>query len=505
MKHPFKRRMNTLAQAILISLTATTIANATTANAALEYASVTELGGLMANNELTSVALVEHLTQRIADLDKQGPALHAVIELNPQALDIARALDEERAEGRTRGALHGIPVLLKDNFDTADGLQTSAGSLAMVGQPPANDAFVVKQLRDAGAIVLGKTNMSEWAYVRDMDLPHGWSGRGGQGKNPHLSSQSTCGSSSGSASAVAAGFAPLSLGTETNGSISCPASANGVVGVKPTLGLLSRSGIVPITRLQDTPGTLSRTVRDAALTFNVMQGVDAADSATSGAPTGIDYTALLSNDALQDKRIGYPVAYVGTNGMPLTPGVEFLAAMDTLQKQGATIVPVTVRLPDIDGYIPGLMGGMKHELPEYFASRPDLPIQSLQALIDFNKTDPGKEDHGQAMLEAINDLDMTHDQASASLAAISEKFKDAIDEKLQEHNLDAMVADADGYSQFAAAVAGYPAITLPSGMDDDGLPTSVFFFGKPWSEPQLFAMAYSYEQASAELRHPAFK
>jgi amidase len=504
-KHPFKRRIYTLAQAILISLTATTIANAATANTPLEYASITELGTLMASNELTAVALVEHLTQRIADLDKQGPALHAVIELNPQALDIAKALDEERAAGQTRGALHGIPVLLKDNFDTADSLQTSAGSLAMVGQPAAADAFVVKQLRDAGAIVLGKTNMSEWAYVRDMDLPHGWSGRGGQGKNPHLASESTCGSSSGSASAVAAGYAPISLGTETNGSITCPASANGVVGVKPTLGLLSRSGIVPITRLQDTPGTLSRTVRDAALTINLMQGIDAADSATSGTPTGIDYTALLSNDALQGKRIGYPVAYVGTNGTPLTPGVEFLMAMAAMQEQGATIVPVTVRLPDIDGYIPSLMGGMKHELPEYFASRPDLPIQSLQALIDFNKTNPGTEGHGQSMLEAINDMDMTHDQARASLATISEKFKGAIDEQLQEHNLDAIIAEADGYSQFAAAVAGYPAITVPSGMDDDGLPTSVFFFGKAWSEPQLFAMAYSYEQASAELHHPAYK
>jgi amidase len=504
MKNPFKRCVNTLATAVLLSLTATG-AMAANSSSALEYASVSELSKMMADNELTAVALVEHFTQRIADLDKQGPALHAIIELNPQAIEIATALDAERAEGQTRGPLHGIPVLLKDNFDTADSLQTSAGSLAMVGEPAANDAFVVKQLRDAGAIVLGKTNMSEWAYVREMGLPHGWSGRGGQGKNPHLLSGEICGSSSGSAAAVAAGFAPVSLGTETNGSITCPASANGVVGVKPTLGLFSRSGIVPITRLQDTPGTLTRSIRDAALTFNILQGVDAADSATSGAPTGIDYTALLSNEALQGKRIGYPVAYAGGGGNPLMPSFEFLIAMATMQEQGATLVPVTVRLPEIDSYIPALMGGMKHELPEYLVSRIGLPIDSLQALIDFNKLTPGQEGYGQAMLEAINDLDMTHEQASAALVSLRDNFKGAIDEQLQAHNLDAMVAEADGYSQFSAAVAGYPAITLPSGMDDDGMPTSVFFFGKAWSEPQLFALAYSYEQASAELQHPAFK
>lgn len=505
MKHRFKHHVNKLAQAILISLAATNLAAAVESSSALEYASIAELGDMMANNELTAVALVEHFTQRIAALDKQGPAINAIIELNPQAIEIANALDEERAAGGSRGPLHGIPVLLKDSFDTADSMQTSAGSLAMVGQPATSDAFLVKQLRDAGAIVLGKTNMSEWAYVRDMSLPHGWSGRGGQGKNPHAMSEEICGSSSGSAAAVAAGFAPISLGTETNGSITCPASANGVVGVKPTLGLFSRSGIVPITRLQDTPGTLSRSVRDAAILFNVLQGLDAADSVTSGAPTGIDYTALLTNDALKGKRIGYPVAYKGTNGTPLTPGIEFLMAMAMLQEQGATLVPVTVRLPDIDGYFAGLMGGMKHELPEYLASRRGLSIDSLQALIDFNQQNPVEEGYGQAMLEAINALDMTHEQASRSLTAISENFKAAIDEQLRQHNLDAMVAEADGYSQFSAAAAGYPAITLPSGMADNGIPTSVFFFGKPWSEPQLLAMAYSYEQASAELRHPAFK
>ncbi|MGY2442319.1 amidase family protein [Pseudomonas sp. SDO52101_S400] len=504
MKCRFKRNMNTLAPAILLSL-ASSVAFAAPSSAELEYASASELSAMMVSNELTSVALVQHLIARIADLDKQGPTLNAIIEINPQVLDIATAMDEERAQGKIRGPLHGIPVLLKDNFDTADSLQTSAGSLAMVGQPAAQDAFTVKQLRDAGAILLGKANMSEWSGMRDMSLPLGWSGRGSQGKNPHVLSKSTCGSSSGPAAAVAAGFTPLALGTETNGSISCPASATGVVGVKPTLGLFSRSGIVPITRLQDTPGTLTRTVRDAALLFNVMQGVDASDRETANAPIGVDYTALLSSEALQGKRIGYPIAYTGSHNTELTPTLEMLVALATLEEQGATLVPLTVRLPAIDDYINGLMGAMKHELPEYLASRQGLPIDSLQALIDFNKANPGAEKYGQEMLEAINASALSHQEASALITTISQNFKDAIDEQVREHNLDALFAESDGFSQFSAATAGYPAITLPSGMNDDGMPTSVFFYGQQWSEPQLFAMAYSYEQASMELQHPVFK
>ncbi|MBT9268457.1 amidase [Pseudomonas sp. MG-9] len=502
MKYRIKQRANLLARAIVIALVAPNIAGAADA---LEYTSASELSRMMTSNELTAVTLVEHLTARIAMLDKQGPSLNAIIELNPDAIEIATALDRERASGQIRGPLHGIPVLLKDNVDTADKMQTSAGSLAMVGQSAAKDAFIVKQLRAAGAIVLGKTNMSEWANVRDMTLPHGWSGRGGQSKNPHVLSAGVCGSSAGSAVAVAAGFAPLTIGTETNGSITCPATANGVVGVKPTLGLFSRSGVVPITRLQDTPGTLTRTVMDAALMFNALQGVDVADAATTDAPAGIDYTALLARDALNGKRIGYPVAYAGTYGVPLTPSFEFLMAMANMQEQGATLVPLTIRMPDMDGYFDALMGGMKHELPEYFASRTGLPVQSLQSLIEFNRINPGHEGYGQAMLEAIEASTTTAQEAAAIIETLRANFKEAIDEQLREHNLDALVSEDDGYSQFSAAVAGYPAITLPSGMRADGMPTSVFFFGTRWSDPQLLAMAYSYEQESAELKHPAFK
>jgi amidase len=502
MKYCFKRRANSLARAIVIALVAPSIA---VAAEPLEYKSVDELSQMMTRNELTAVTLVEHLTARIAALDNQGPTLNAIIELNPDALTIAAALDKERASGQIRGPLHGIPVLLKDNIDTADNMQTSAGSLAMVGQPAANDAFIVKQLREAGAIVFGKTNMSEWAYVRDMTLPHGWSGRGGHSKNPHVLSEGVCGSSSGSAIAAAAGYAPLTIGTETNGSITCPATANGVVGVKPTLGLLSRSGVVPITRLQDTPGTLTRTVMDAALMFNALQGADAADAVTAEAPEAVDYTALLAKDALEGKRIGYPIAYLGSNGVSLTPSPEFLNAMATMQEKGATLVPLTIRLPDIDGYFDGLMGGMKHELTEYLASRSRLPVQSLQAVIDFNRLNPGHDGYGQAMLEMVEATTMTSQEAAVIINTISAAFKEAIDEQLREHNLDALVSEDDGYSQFSAAVAGYPAITLPSGMKDDGMPTSVFFFGTRWTEPQLLAMAYSYEQESAELKHPAFK
>ncbi|RON47557.1 amidase family protein [Pseudomonas frederiksbergensis] len=502
MKDSFKTRMTVLAQAVLLSIAGSAYADDTTA---LEYASVSELSAQMERNELTSVALVKHLQARIETLDKQGPAIRAIMELNPQAIDIATALDQERQDGQVRGPLHGIPVLLKDNIDTADLMQTSAGSLAMVGQPASNDAFIVKQLRDAGAVILGKTNMSEWAYVREMGLPHGWSGRGGQGKNPHVLDGEICGSSSGSAAGVAAGFAPLSIGTETNGSITCPASANGVVGVKPTLGLFSRSGIIPITRLQDTAGTLTRTVQDAALMFNALQGVDASDATIDDVPVGVDYTALLSTVALSGKRIGYPVEYLGPDGRELQPSVEFTQAMATLEAQGATVVPLKVRLPDIANYFPVLMAGMKHELPEYLASRSGLSIQTFQDLIDFNALNPGPEGYGQQMLDAINKLDMSHAQASELFTAINASFKEAIDEQLTEHNLDAMVADADGFSQFSAAVAGYPAITLPSGMTDDGIPTSLFFYGPRWSEPKLLALAYSYEQASLKRQNPAFQ
>ncbi|WP_213941066.1 amidase family protein [Pseudomonas sp. dw_612] len=500
----YKGRLTALAQIFLLSVAGSAYGNNTTSHA-LEYASVGELSAQMERNELTSVALVKHLKARIEALDKQGPAINAIMELNPQAIEIAAALDKEREEGSVRGPLHGIPVLLKDNVDTADNMQTSAGSLAMIGQPAANDAFVVKQLRDAGAVILGKTNMSEWAYVREMGLPHGWSGRGGQGKNPHVLGAEMCGSSSGSAAGVAAGFAPLAIATETNGSITCPASANGVVGVKPTLGLFSRSGIIPITRLQDTAGTMTRTVRDAALMFNALQGVDASDAITSDAPVGVDYTAMLSTDALQGKRIGYATEYVGPGGPELRPGIEFLMALATLEEQGATLIPLTVELPDIDDYVSVLMAGVKHELPEYLASRSGLSIQTLQQLIDFNELNPGSEGYGQQLLKDINELDMSQERAAELFAALNAGFQQAIDEQLTAHNLDAMVAEADGYAQFSAAVAGYPAITLPSGINGDDLPTSVFFYGPRWSEPKLLAMAYSYEQASLELQHPTFK
>ncbi|MFJ4197175.1 amidase family protein [Pseudomonas sp. NPDC089534] len=506
MKFPLARNVGGLAQVMAVSLTVLAgFPFADAADSPLEYASVSELNDRMASGELTSVALVQHLTARIAELDKQGPAINAIIELNPQAIEIAEVLDEERAQGHLRGPLHGVAVLLKDSVDTADRMQTSAGSLAMVGQPAADDAFVVKRLRDAGAVILGKTNMSEWAYIREMGLPHGWSGRGGQGKNPHVLSGEICGSSSGSAAAVAAGFAPLSIGTETNGSISCPATANGVVGIKPTLGLLSRTGIIPITRLQDTPGAFGRSVRDTALMFNALQGVDSADSATAEAPTGIDYTLLLAEDALKDKRIGYVTEFVGEGGVVLTPGPEYLEARAVLTRQGATLVPLSMRLPDIGGYVDALKGGMKHELPAYLAGRSGLPIQTLQELIEFNQANPGHDGYGQKTLEEINALSMSHEEAQVLMARINKDFTSVLDEQLSEHNLDALFAESDGYSQFFAAAAGYPAITLPSGMGDAGLPTSVFLYGARWSEPKLFAMAYSYEQASMKLQHPAFK
>nr|WP_256573781.1 amidase family protein [Pseudomonas sp. NFACC04-2] len=494
---------------------------------AYEYLSVTELNQRLTANRLTSVELVNYLNNRIQALDKEGPHLKAVLELNPQALADAALRDRERANGNVRGPLHGIPVLIKDNIDTADLMQTSAGSLAMVGMSAAQDAFVIKQLRDAGAIILGKTNMSEWAGMRDSSVPRGWSGRGGQGLNPHVLSAGTCGSSSGSAAGVAAGFAPLSVGTETNGSIICPSAINGVVGFKPSLGLVSRSGIVPITRRQDTPGPLARTVYDVALLLNHLADADPTDPLTGNAPQGIDYTSALSTEALQGKRIGVvldegeerrdiPALLPAMktmkrsqcdlgHGMVHDLSPHYCAAVKTLQDNGATLVPVTLNMPGLGNYVRVLLAGMKLELPAYLNTRSGLPVASLEQLIEFNEQNPVEENYGQQMLELINAQTLSEAEVDALWLPIQTSFKSMIDTQLRNHTLDAMVADYDNVSQPSAAIAGYPIITVPSGVELDGEPTSISFIGTLWEDARLLGFAYAYEQASLKLVHPTFR
>ena len=367
-----------------------------------EYASVAELTEKMDRNNFSSVLLVKYLLNRIHSLDKNGPAINAIIELNPEALNIAAQRDQERLLGKPRGPLHGIPVLIKDNIQTSDTMQTSAGSLALVGQPATEDAFIIQQLRAAGAVILGKTNLTELAGFRDPDIPSGWSARGGQTKNPHKLSADPCGSSTGSAVAAAAGFAPLTVGTETNGSIHCPSFMNGVVGLKPSLGLLSRTGMIVVSRNQDTPGPITRTVRDAALLLNAMTGNDSNDTGQRtnvGAPT--DYTSLLNTAALSGKRIGYPSRYApGNSEQDLD--LNFSQALEIMANAGVTLIPVEEPSYENSNYMERyqefLFMDLNREAPGWFRSRLGMPANSIEALINFNQHTPGLPVYGQSSL-----------------------------------------------------------------------------------------------------------
>lgn len=467
--------------------------------------SVDEISKEMQRGQLSAEALVHYLQQRIDRLDKNGPMINAIIELNPEALAIARSLDRERERGHVRGPLHGIPLLLKDNIDSSDQMQTSAGSLAMIGQPAARDAFIVQRLRDAGAIILGKTNLSEWANFRDAALPDGWSGRGGQTRSPHLLSETPCGSSSGSASAVAAGFAPLSVGTETAGSIVCPVSLNGVVGLKPTVGLLSRSGIITVTHYLDTPGPMARTVRDAALLLNAMTGNDAAEPVSKPqALDDVDYTVLLRPGSLVGRRLGYPLKF-DLSGDAAQSDPQFSQALEVMQAAGATLIPIELNDPQSAQVDEALSMGIKRHLPEYLARRTGLAIQSLEDLVRFNQHTPGVEGHGQSLLIAANNLVFDPLIYEQLWQTIQRENAAAIDDVLARHQLDAVVMDVGSPGLDVVPLAGYPSIMVPTGADEDGLPTSVLFFGARWSEASLLALAYGYEQASHARPTPAFR
>ncbi len=489
----------------------------------LEEITVDELQSRYDAGELTARQVVQAYIERIESLDTSGPMLNSVRFVNPNAIAVAEELDQERANGIVRGPLHGVPILLKDNIDTYD-MPTTAGSQFMANSIPPDDAFIVKKLRDAGAIILGKTNLSEWANFHSSYSASGWSGLGGQVRNPYDLDRNPCGSSSGSGAAGAANMATLTIGTETNGSIVCPSGANGLVGLKPTIGLWSRDGIIPISYTTDSAGPMVRTVRDAAILLSALTGVDQTDPKTSESESHIhpDYTQFLNADGLNGKRIGF---YTGPMGTSFRVDTLMNHNIRLLEGKGATIVRIE-RLPETN--IGGesyqvLLYEFKDGLNKYFASLGErAPIRSIEHLAELTKADPTET--------ALFDRDIIF-QAAAKGGLDSEEYTNAlermlrfsreegIDKVMREHNLDAIVSptgspawvtdhiNGDNYSissSSPSARAGYPVITVPMGYID-GLPVGISFFGTAWSEPILLEIAYAYEQATQHRRAPELK
>jgi amidase len=492
----------------------------------LEEATIADLQSAMASGRFSARNIVEQYTDRIEDLDRKGPELRHIIEVNPDARSIAESLDAERKAGRVRGPLHGIPVLLKDNIDTADRMTTTAGSYALEGSIPLRDAFISQQLREAGAILLGKANMSEWANFRSTRSSSGWSARGGQARNPYVLDRNPCGSSSGSAGAVAANLTAVAVGTETDGSIVCPSAMVGIVGLKPTLGLVSRSGIIPIAHSQDTAGPMARTVRDAAILLNGLVGVDPRDRATSPsrAKGFTDYTQFLQVDGLRGARIG--VAREKFFGYSTTADKVIEDAIEQLKRLGAVVVdpaniPTAGKFDDTEFEV--LLYEFKADLNAYLASLgPRAPVRTLKDIIDFNERNREKEMpyFGQEiMLMAQKKGPLSERKYRTALATnLRMSRAQGIDAVIEKHRLDALIAPTGspawptdlingdhylGASSTPAAVAGYPNIQVPAGFVH-GLPVGISFFGRAWSEPALFRFAYSFEQATKHRRPPQF-
>jgi amidase len=503
-----------------------TTREASNARFELEEKTVVELQEEMATGRLTSRRITELYLARIEAVDRNGPRLSSVIEVNPDALTIADSLDRERKEKGPRGPLHGIPVLVKDNIDTADKMMTTAGSLALEGPAPDRDAFIVERLRAAGAVILGKTNLSEWANFRSMKSTSGWSTRGGLVRNPYELNRNACGSSSGTGAAIAANLAAVGVGTETDGSIICPSSANGLVGIKPTVGLASRSGIVPISHSQDTPGPMARTVRDAALLLSEMRGVDPRDRATAASEgkTIENLTAALDSTALKGARIGVlrgPFA-----GYHADADRVLDAAVAKLKELGADVVD-PVELPNAGKYdaaeLTVLEYEFKDDLNAYLASRRGLGVKTLADVIAFNEMNRDRvmPFFGQELFIASEKKGPLTDAAYQTALRTSQELSRAkgIDAGLTAHRLDAFFALSGGpawmtdlvngdhfggSSSTPAAVAGYPSITVPAG-DVHGLPVGVSFFGAAWTEARLIRFAHAFEQATKARRAPTFK
>ncbi len=489
----------------------------------LDELTISDLQEGMKSGKFTSRSLVRKYLDRIDEIDNHGPAINSVIEINPDAISIAEALDRERKEKGARGPLHGIPILIKDNIDTADRMMTTAGSLALLGSRPMQDSFVARKLREAGAVILGKTNLSEWANIRSNHSSSGWSGRGGQTKNPYVLNRNPCGSSSGSGAAAAANLSAAAIGTETDGSVVCPSSANSLVGIKPTVGLVSRSGIIPIAHSQDTAGPMARTVKDAAILLGALTGIDANDAATKAQKSFSDYTQFLDKGGLKGVRLGIVRKSFGFND-----GVDKLMNnhISELKRLGAIVVdpadiPSSGKFDDSELEV--LLYELKADLNKYLKGLgSSAQVHSLKEVIEFNEKNRDREMpyFGQDLFikaEAKGPLtDKKYVQALAKNHLLSRSR--GIDFVMRKHRLDGLVAPTGGpawptdwingdhftggYSS-ASAVAGYPHITVPAGYVFS-LPVGISFFGAAWSEPKLIQYAYAFEQATRVRRPPGF-
>ena len=491
------------------------------------YASIAELQQQMDTGKLNTATLARQFTARVQQIDQGGPTLRAVLEVNPDAATIAATIDRQRT--KKHGPLYGIPVMLKDNIDTGDRMQTTAGSLAMMGAPASQDAALVKRLRAAGALILGKTNLSEWANYRSNHASSGWSGRGGQTRNPYALDRNPCGSSAGSAAAVAAGLTTVAIGSETDGSIICPSSMNGLVGIKPTLGLVSRSGIVPISHNQDTAGPIARSVADAADLLSVMAGSDAKDPATIDADKhATDYTRFLDPNGLRGKRIGV-VRQLG--GAEPNADRVLNAAIAVMRAQGAVIVdPVTLpHLSELgEPETTVLLYDFKHDINAYLATRRGLTVHTLSDLIAFDKREAAREMpwFGQELFEQAEEKGPLTETAYTQALEKAKRLAgpEGIDAALEADHLDVLLAPSWGPAYMTdpvlgdhivsgdptiggasqpAAVSGYPSMTVPAGWAH-GLPVGIVLFGAKWSEPTLIAIAYGFEQHTHAWQPPKF-
>ncbi len=493
----------------------------------IEEKTLAELRDSLDSGTLTSRELVEMYQARIQAIDQAGPALRSVLEINPDALAIASSMDEERRISGPRGPLHGIPILLKDNIATADRMETTAGSLALLGSRPARDAFVVRKLREAGAVILGKTNLSEWANFRSTPSSSGWSARGGQALNPYVLDRSPCGSSSGSATAVAANLAPASLGSETDGSILCPAATNGIVGIKPTVGLTSRAGVIPIAHSQDTIGPFGRTVADAALLLGAIVGVDERDPATqhSAGRFFSDYTQFLDRDALKGARLGI-ARQVYTGYSPKVDAL-FKTLVEQIRAAGSVIIdpadiPTAKQMEESKNELTVLRFELKADLNAYLADLISSPVRTLAEIIAFNIKHANEEllYFGQEHFLAAQETTSLDD--STYLLALVENQRwarqEGIDAVMEAYQLDALITPTmslpcridlingdyfPGGSTQPSALAGYPAISVPAGFIS-GLPVGITFTGRAYSEPTLIKLGYAFEQLLQARRVPTY-
>lgn len=488
-----------------------------------EETTIEALQEAMTSGKYTAHRIAGLYLERIRKIDKDGPTLNSVIELNPDALAIASQMDEERSNGRVRGPLHGIPVMVKDNIDTGDKMMTTAGSLALEGHRAAQDAFIVRKLREAGAVLLGKTNLSEWANFRSTRSSSGWSSRGGQTRNPYVLDRNPCGSSSGSGVAVAANLCVVAIGTETNGSIACPSSINGIVGIKPTVGLLSRSGIIPISHTQDTPGPMTRTVRDAAIVLGLMTGVDEADIVTreSAGKAETDYVKYLVDDGLRGKRIGVEKSFL--RGHERVDEL-FHQAIETMRNQGAEMIEVDFR-EKVRGISQDEFNLLQYEFKDglnKYLSGAQGAVKSLRDVITFNQQNAERAMpwFRQEILESSEEKgNLESQEYRNALNKVLSVTRDAINATLRDLQLDAICGPTNGpswctdlingdhftgYGMYSsAAMAGYPHITVPMGAVGE-LPVGLTFLSGAYTEGPLITIAYSYEQASQKRVPPDF-